>query len=1178
MNCRMTDLVKFLALVGFASGSLHANLLSPSATTGVALYCGNSATQSIVVKTVATTALSGGNTIVVTASTPLPAGLVLSPASATLNAGNSGSAGAGVTLTLSAPSCAGVPAGANAYTLTLKASGVADATVAGTINASALTASPASLTIACAYDGTSKYVASSPQTVTVGASAAATFSSIQTNTALAFSKDPTPVALTSSTTASFNVTAPSTATSGTCSAGSTTVGLATGSGATAVYKAIPVTIQSVPFTPLTISPSAPALSYISGSGTPASVTVTVSSAKIPSAFFSVDTTTLPAWLTVNSISGTVNGRNTLTFATTGVADTLTPGPQPSAHVHLKVSGYGDLDIVISLTISTPTATLSVVEGTTRNLTWAVGSAIPTPIITAMSSGSAIPYTLSTIPGQLSPSVTPESGLAYSFGTTIPVTFSAVAFASAQPGNILTGAVILSWGGTKSITVNFNVTVTFQSSTATLSSISPTTLPTAGAGQTFTVTLYGTGFVPSTDPTQQTIAGIVKTTGTANAIVADANVTAYVANASTILLTITNPATTDTNLPFGTANSVVKFGVCNPQGASSCAVPTGIVSLIIGAGPTFTSSGVVSASTFQPVASTIAPYDILSIFGSNFCTANGTGCAAGQVLYGNPTPPNLIYPTFLTPDANGTGATPRQLTVTFSKTGQTSINAPLLFATNSQINLLVPSGIATWSTANITVNFGSVSSAPVPVTITATDPGVFTVNSAGTGDGAILDVNWNLISNANPAAIRVGPGTSDVIQVYMSGLGNPVDGTTGCITTGAYEGMLSPSPLTLDGVVIQSSLLATAGKNPPCLTNYPSTTIGTESPVALGSSYTGWVAGSVAGLYQVNLRLPNNGPAVHFTDAATHVHTTGVTGPMQLPVIVGGSQTGVSMWVVPQLDLVAPTALAGTNGTAWAGTNNVITGTATTFTAVPSWMVPAGVTIDTTGTIAGTPTANGYYVVSASGTDASTPPVTGTVGFTLSVAAAASPSPVTLAASSITPTTYPAANAAVATITAAGSVAPYTYTLTSPSTIGLEVDPALGVVSTPALLPAGTYEVTVTATDSTPTTALTNTIQFPVAVALALTSSNGSSVKGTASQANTNLTTIQATGQTGTVTYALVNKPQTWFSIDGSSGVISTSSSAAAGTYYLTVTATDGTKAPSAQDYAAGTIYIAVTIQ
>ncbi len=164
MNFRIAHLGTLLALAGFAacSASLHAaNVLTASPATGVQLYCGNAATATITVKPV-----SGTATIVITLNT-LPAGLSVSPSTQTLNSGNSA---AGVTFTLSAPTCAGVAAGANTFTLTLKAGGVSDATVAGTINASALTASPASLAITCAYDGTSKYVTSSPQAVTVGAS------------------------------------------------------------------------------------------------------------------------------------------------------------------------------------------------------------------------------------------------------------------------------------------------------------------------------------------------------------------------------------------------------------------------------------------------------------------------------------------------------------------------------------------------------------------------------------------------------------------------------------------------------------------------------------------------------------------------------------------------------------------------------------------------------------------------------------------------------------------------------------------------------------------------------------------------------------------------------------------------------------------------------------------------
>ena len=171
----------------------------------------------------------------------------------------------------------------------------------------------------------------------------------------------------------------------------------------------------------------------------------------------------------------------------------------------------------------------------------------------------------------------------------------------------------------------------------------------------------------------------------------------------------------------------------------------------------------SAATFA-APSSIVPYDILTIFGSNFCTSNGTGCTNGQVLYGTPTGSYPAYPTFLTPDTAGAGSTPRNLIVTFTNLATSptqTANAPLLFATNDQINLIVPSVITLrdgWTERFITVSFGTTgsplsSAVSSSFTVGAADPGIFTVNAAGTGDGAILDTNYNLVSNTNPAAIR-----------------------------------------------------------------------------------------------------------------------------------------------------------------------------------------------------------------------------------------------------------------------------------------------------------------------------------------------------------------------------------------------------------------------------------------
>src|SRR5262249_13133798 len=148
------------------------------------------------------------------------------------------------------------------------------------------------------------------------------------------------------------------------------------------------------------------------------------------------------------------------------------------------------------------------EGMARNLMWSVGQPLPTATITAGSSGSPIPFTVTLsnpATNGANPSASPSSGLAYSFGTAISVTFYPPAFAGAQPGSVLSGTVQLNWSGAP-IAVVFNISIQAPSTRATLSGMTPSNLPSAPAGQTFAVTLYGSGFVSSTDPAQQTTVG------------------------------------------------------------------------------------------------------------------------------------------------------------------------------------------------------------------------------------------------------------------------------------------------------------------------------------------------------------------------------------------------------------------------------------------------------------------------------------------------------------------------------------------------------------------------------------------------------------------------------------------------------------------------------------------------
>jgi uncharacterized protein (TIGR03437 family) len=555
-----------------------------------------------------------------------------------------------------------------------------------------------------------------------------------------------------------------------------------------------------------------------------------------------------------------------------------------------------------------------------------------------------------------------------------------------------------------------------------------------------------------------------------------------------------------------------------------------------------------------------------------------------VLYGTPTGNNLAYPTFLTPDTVGSGSTPRNLIVTFTNLAtsptQTAV-APLLFATNNQINLIVPSVITAangWTNAFITVSFGATgtalsSAAAGPFTAGTSDPGIFTVNADGTGDGAILDTNYNLISNTNPAAIRTGVGNSDTVQIYGTGLGvtDPTQVTT-------YLAGLSSPPTTMDGLLLLGPATV------PALAANPNVFIGGASPITSGLvTYAGWVFDAVPGLYQVNAKLPIN--AGSFTDASGSSHT--LVSPAQLGLKIGTSQAGVSMWVVPEINVTAPTPLsAAASAAGWtAGSPLTATGTAPAFT-VPSFMLPTGMTIDgTSGVITAVPTAAGSYVVTASATDTSAFPLSGQVNFQLNVTAAGQLPVVTSTNGSgplIRPSTYGTANGNVTTVIPTGT-APYTFSI-APSglaAIGIAID-SNGVVSTSALTPAGVDEVVVAVSDSA-STPLTNHISFPVTVLPALTSSGGESITGhiSTNQDPTIISTVTGSGSSA-VTYSTNNTYG--ITVGSTSGIVHVPSTVTvAGTYYVDITATDAT-VPSGTGIsganAAGgvsTIYVAVVL-
>ena len=1215
------------------AGTMQAtsNSLITVGTLSGAVTC-NTATGPGTGRTFAVTArntLTSSETITVTPVLPA-AGLSITPTSGTVTL-------ASPTLTFTVNSvaapCTGFTTGTPSITFTDSQTGVVVASNTDTATASVTTtllvasnisATPSSLTFTCSIpQGGGAHTASGVQHVNLVATATQPFSAAAP-TWLTIA----PTGTATTTASGFNAT-PVAGCAGFTTPGTTTGSITftnTSSNTGDQPLVVPVSMVTAYATPLT-QPAPATLTYVKGSEIPQSVSITVASTVSPSPYFTLDTTTVPAWLSANVTSGTATTTGAaIQLTSTQICDNMAPGTY-TATLHLKVSNSFDQTVTVSLFLNSKAPTLTVSGSLAQQKNWTIGTPLPTFVITAVSSDSPIPYT-ATASGTAMPIINTDEvqGLAYSFGSPINVSFTPSAFAAATPGTVLTGAVTLTWGSSNStIVVSFTINVVPPG--ATVSAISPSTLPASSAPNTFFVSIIGSGFVVSNDPTQRTRVGFVSSGN----IMPDSNITSWTVVSPTLInVTIAVPTGTDPYLNFATTStSTSSLGVCNPTATAACPISSGSQTLTISAGPLI--QAVTSASSFvqvtPPALPTFAPYDMISVFGAGFCP----GCASNQVLQGAPDPVTLRYlPTpGLSPDASlpTPPTNPHYVTVSFLNhtTGALLTNgtAPLLFATSGQINLLIPGGIPT-GTVDLQVNYGYGTgatlsqSARFPVTIAVADPGIFTVNSDGQGQAAVLDVNYNLVSATNPAGLRTGAvhaNDSDIIQLYVTGLGVPDTtsvtwGSTTCMPVATYVTALAsanPSAIIaggdIDGTVIQAGLLA--GDYPPCLgpsnANLPVVTIG---GIPATVKYAGFVDDSIAGLYQINVLLPSSVQTssnyfVPLSGTANEFQT--LTTATQLPVVItsgtaGGaptSQQGVTLWVAPRLYVAAPSLSGCTTtapftcavGVAWpsnsaANSVSASEGTSPYTYTLSTGVLPAGLSLNpSTGLISGTPAAGtgSKYPVTVTVTDSATFPLTGSVSFNIVVAQQLIVTP----AGSNTPGVYGTPSYLTPVLTTTGGTAPYTYTITAPlpggappNGVTIGTGGNAGQVGSAIQTPAGTYTFTVTSTDSS-SPALTGSVTSDVTIGLLM--SNSTITPQTHATTGT-LTQVSAAGNTGLITWSLDNASTTaGFSID-TLGNITQPTGSAVTAMSVTATATDGTLAPGAKTggFATGSITLSLT--
>ncbi len=157
---------------------------------------------------------------------------------------------------------------------------------------------------------------------------------------------------------------------------------------------------------------------------------------------------------------------------------------------------------------------------------------------------------------------------------------------------------------------------------------------------------------------------------------------------------------------------------------------------------------------------------------------GAGIAQGSifVIFGsNMGPATLIQAGAPRPTAAGLSGTRVRITLV-----ATNIAAPMIYTSAGQVAAIMPSNVPTTSgPANVVVLYNDQASAPFPTTVVRFGPGLFTLNSAGTGPGVVTDGNYTPVT----FTMALNPGQAGII--WANGLGavtpaEDINGANGAI--------------------------------------------------------------------------------------------------------------------------------------------------------------------------------------------------------------------------------------------------------------------------------------------------------------------------------------------------------------------------------------------------------------
>lgn len=239
--------------------------------------------------------------------------------------------------------------------------------------------------------------------------------------------------------------------------------------------------------------------------------------------------------------------------------------------------------------------------------------------------------------------------------------------------------------------------------------------------------------------------------------------------------------------------------------------------------TISAAGIVNAASFAGSAS-VSAGEIVTIYGTGF----GPASIAGLQMTSN----RLAV-------ASQTGDT----RVLFDDTP-----SPMIYSIEGQLSAIVPYDVAAKQTVSVQVEYLGVQSNSVMVAVSPAVPGVFTLTQNGKGQAAVLNQN-NSVNGPGAAAAARG----SVIQIFGTG-----EGPT---RPAGADGKLAVAPIPVPVGTVRVFIG------------------GIEAQVL----YAGGAPGLVAGLLQVNARVPDT-------------ISTGDTVPLEIRVNDAPSQSGATIAV------------------------------------------------------------------------------------------------------------------------------------------------------------------------------------------------------------------------------------------------------------------------------------------